>query len=93
MSASRVLAHIVGVAWAGLLTAILYYSSRLWTFQAPWGREGLFGVSELRPGGDIIRPLLRGTWASDFDIVIWGAGAIVLLSVLAAIIGRFSRAA
>ncbi|MEL6747391.1 MAG: hypothetical protein AAFO79_06235 [Pseudomonadota bacterium] len=83
ISPARAIGHLIGLVWVAALTLVLVYVSRFWIWQAPWDRQGLFGIRELSPAGDALRRSLRGTWGSEFDIVIWGAGAIVLLSLFA----------
>ncbi|MEM7267753.1 MAG: hypothetical protein AAF401_00720 [Pseudomonadota bacterium] len=71
--------RIIGVLVAILLAVIALYVSRFWVFDL-WGRDGLFGVEYLRPGGDILRRELRGTEAAPYDLLIWVIGGFLLLT-------------
>ena len=75
------MARIIGLILAILLAAIFLYISRFWVFDL-WGREGLFGIEYLRPGGDLLRRELRGTFFAPYDLLVWVAGGFVILSVL-----------
>ncbi len=75
------MARITGLILAILLAVFFLYISRFWIFGF-WGREGLFGIEYLRPGGDILRRELRGTFFAPYDLLIWVAGGFVILSVL-----------
>ena len=81
------MARVIGLILAILLAAIFLYISRFWVFDL-WGREGLFGIEYLRPGGDILRRELRGTPLATYDLLVWVAGGFVILSVLDAIWSR-----
>ena len=74
--------HIVALVFFVGVTLALVYLSRFWIWAAPWANDGLFGFKDLSPYGDVLRRWLSGTWFRDFDIIIWGLGAIVLLSLL-----------
>ena len=89
MSVGRMIAHVVGLVWVAALVAVILYASRFWVW-AFWTRDGLFGQTWLSPGGDLLRQQLRGLGIANYDIAVWGGGAIVLLSVLAWVIGRIS---
>ena len=71
-----------GIFIAIVLTLVLLYASRFWIWTAPWSNDGLFGLKLFSPYGDVVRWWLRGTPFSELAIVIWGSGAIILLSVL-----------
>ena len=75
------MARALGLILAILLAAIFLYISRFWIFDL-WGREGLFGVEYLRPGGDLLRRELRGTFLAPYDLLVWVGGGFVILSVL-----------
>lgn len=74
--------RFVGLFAAIALTLILLYLSRFWIWVAPWGPEGLLGIKQISPWGDNVRWWLRGTGLDEFAIVIWGCGAIIVLSVI-----------
>lgn len=73
---------LAGFTVSAVLTVIILYLSRFWIWKAPWGNEGLFGQNLFSPNGNAINGWLGGTWIQDFDILIWGAGALVALSLL-----------
>ncbi len=75
------MSRIIGLMLAILLAVIFLYISRFWIFDL-WGREGLFGVEYLRPGGDILRRELRGTPLAPYDLLVWVAGGFAVLSML-----------
>lgn len=70
--------RILGLALAAMVGAILLYLSPFWPFEL-WDNEGLFGIRDLRPGGDLLSRWLRGTLVAPFDILIWVV--IVFLSL------------
>ncbi len=74
--------HVIALAFIVGVTLAIIYVSRFWIWTAPWTNDGLFGFKDLSPYGDVLRRWLSGTWFRDFDIVIWGLAAIVLLCVL-----------
>ena len=78
----RFLHRGIGLLSVIALTLILLYLSRFWIWVAPWGPEGLFGLKQISPWGDNIRWWLRGTGLGEFAIVIWGCGAVIVLSML-----------
>ena len=90
MSARRILSHVFGLGCVTAIVVALVYISRFWIWRAPWGREGLFEQAWLAPAGDIVRRQLRGTPFADNDILIWGGGSILVLTLLAAIASRLS---
>ena len=75
------MARIFGLILAILLAIVFLYISRFWIFDF-WGREGLFGVEYLRPGGDLLRRELRGTFFAPYDLLVWVAGGFIILSML-----------
>ena len=91
MITSRSLRHVLGLASAVALTLVLLYLSRFWIWTAPWSRDGLFGVKLFSPYGNLVQRWLSGTWFSELSIVVWGCGAIYLLSVLHWIAAKASR--
>ena len=73
--------RLIGLVLAIVLAVVFLYISRFWIFDL-WGREGLFGIEYLRPGGDLLRRELRGTFFAPYDLLVWVAGGFVILSVL-----------
>lgn len=73
--------RVIGLILAIFLTVIFLYISRFWVFDL-WGREGLFGIEYLRPGGDILRRELGRTFLAPYDLLVWVGGGFVILSVL-----------
>lgn len=75
------MSRVIGLILAILLAVIFLYISRFWIFDL-WGREGLFGIEYLRPGGDILRRELRGTFFAPYDLLVWVAGGFFVLTML-----------
>lgn len=75
---------------AAVTTAILYYVSRFWSFRL-WGRDGLFGIEELRPQGGLVGRWLRGTDFAPFELLIWAVGAFLLLTALQKLFDLFNK--
>lgn len=71
--------HIGKLAIVLLIGAALIYVSRFWAFSL-WGRDGLFGVSELRPQGNLMAQWLRGTDFRPFDLIIWVVAGFLILT-------------
>ncbi|MEM7191157.1 MAG: hypothetical protein AAF439_16210 [Pseudomonadota bacterium] len=71
--------RILGLILAAVIGLILWYLSPFWPFDW-WGREGLFGLQDLRPGGDLLSRWLRGTMFAPFDVLIWIVGAFLVLT-------------
>lgn len=69
---------------------ILLYLSRFWIFEW-WGRDGLFGVRELRPQGGLLARWLRGTPLAPFELLIWICSAFVLLTWLERLLAKFNK--
>ncbi len=80
--------RLLGLCAAALVGAVLLYLSPFWIFVL-WGREGLFGVSELRPGGDLLSRWLRGTALAPFDVLIWVVCVFLTLTWSERVIGLF----
>ena len=81
----------VGPLFALGLTLVLLYLSRFWIWVGPWSSDGLFGLKLVSPYGSMVNFWLRGTWWQTFDIVIWGCGAFILLTVIQRVVGLLSR--
>lgn len=82
MAVVRRVLHIIALVFTVGISVALIYLSRFWIWTAPWSNDGLLGIKDVSPYGDVLRRWLSGTWFRDFDIVIWGLAAIVLLSLL-----------
>ena len=74
--------RLIGLAAVLALTFVLINTSRFWIWKGPWANDGLFGLKILSPFGSTVQFWLRGTTVSTFDIVIWGCGAIIALSII-----------
>lgn len=72
----------IGLISAVILTLLLLHVSRFWVWVGPWSNDGLFGLGILSPYGNMVNFWLAGSWLQDFDILIWGCGAFLLLSAL-----------
>ncbi len=72
------------ITWM-LITIIVmipvFYLSRFWVFDF-WGRDGLFGIKEIRPQGGLLDRWLRGTPFAPFELLIWLAGVFCILTWL-----------
>ncbi|MEL7166481.1 MAG: hypothetical protein AAGL96_13510 [Pseudomonadota bacterium] len=75
------MSRVVWTLIAALSVAVLFYVSRFWTFRL-WPRDGLFGIDALRPQGKLTGQWLRGTDFAPFELLIWGIGAFIALSIL-----------
>ena len=75
------MSRIIGLILAILLAVIFLYISRFWIFDL-WGREGLFGIEYLRPGGDLLRRELSGTFFAPYDLLVWAAAGFFVLTML-----------
>ncbi len=64
---------------------IALYLSRFW-FLDLWSRQGLFGYSDLRPGGGLLDRWLRGTEFRPFELIIWIVSVFLLLTWLQKIV-------
>lgn len=73
------------------LTLVLLYLSRFWIWIGPWSTDGLFGLKIVSPYGNMINFWLRGTSWQTFDILIWGCGAFVLLTLLQRLASLLSK--
>ena len=73
--------RVLGVSVAVCLLTIFAYVSRFWVFEW-WGREGLFGVEELRRGGDLWRRWMNDLGLGPFDILFWAVGVFVVLTIV-----------
>lgn len=71
--------HVVLLFLTFVVGVVLLYLSRFW-FLDLWPRAGLFGIEELRPGGDLIRRWLRGTPFAPFELILWAVGVFVVLT-------------
>lgn len=81
------------VIWLAVTVAaavVLVYLSRFWVFDL-WGRQGLFGVQELRPQGDLLSLWLRGTGAAPFELLIWAISAFLVLTGLEKLYGLLTK--
>lgn len=83
--------RVVGLGAVIALTLVLLFTSRFWVWTAPWGGDGLFGLKLVPPFGNTVQFWLRGTIFSDFSVIIWGCGAIVVLSILHWLASRLIR--
>ncbi len=75
------MSRVTGIVVAFLLVVVLLYISRFWVFDL-WTREGLFSIEYLRPGGDILRRELRGTFFAPYDLLVWVAGGFFVLTIM-----------
>ena len=91
MMTSQTFRHVLGLVSVVALTLVLLYLSRFWIWTAPWSGDGLFGAKLFSPYGNLVQRWLGGTWFSELSIVVWGCGAIYLLSVLHWLSGKISR--
>lgn len=82
--------RIISLFSVVLLAFVFLYILRFWVFDL-WGREGLFGVEYLRPGGDILRRKLRGTFLAPYDLLVWVCGGFLVLTLLEKLWGKLAN--
>ena len=82
--------RIIGLMIAALAGIVLLYLSPFWPFDL-WGREGLFGIEALRPGGDLLSRWLRGTMLAPFDVLIWVVAVFLSLTWMQQGLDRFFK--
>lgn len=73
-----------------LVALTLFYISRFWTLNL-WSRDGLFGLSELRPQGGLLAQWLRGTPFAPFELLIWAIAVFISLTWLQRLFDAFKR--
>lgn len=73
--------RVIWTVIAAFAGVAMLYISRFWSFRL-WGREGLFGIEELRPQGGLLARWLRGTEFAEFELVIWVVMLFLVLTVL-----------
>lgn len=73
--------RILWLSVTALTALVFFYLSRFWTLRL-WDRDGLFGLSELRPQGNLVALWLRGTDFAPFALLIWAVGVFILLTWL-----------
>ncbi|MGI9521330.1 MAG: hypothetical protein ACR2PG_06745 [Hyphomicrobiaceae bacterium] len=83
--------HGIGLVSVALLSLGLFYASRFWIWKAPWGNDGLLGLQLFSPYGSVVRWWTQGTVLSEFNIILWGCGSIILLSLVQWLASRFSK--
>ncbi len=79
--------RIALTAMAAALTLVIFYVSRFWDFRW-WDRPGLFGLEALPPQGGLVGRWLRGTDFAAFELLIWGAGVVLVLSAVQWLVDR-----
>ena len=82
--------RIVWMALTIIVAIVLLYLSRFWVFDL-WGREGLFGVKELRPQGGLLSGWLRPIGLAPFELIIWVVGVFLVLTGLENLYGRLRK--
>ncbi len=82
--------RIIWMSITAIAALVLFYLSRFWIFSF-WSREGLFGVSELRPQGGLLARWLRGTDFAPFELLIWVVGFFVILTWLEKAYGKINQ--
>ncbi len=87
-SFGKALHHVIGLIAALALTLIILYASRFWTWKGPWADDGLFGLKLFSPWGSVVQWWLNGTPFSEFNIIIWGCGSIIALSLIQWLVSR-----
>ncbi len=81
----------IGLSAVIVLSLGLFYASRFWIWKAPWENDGLLGLHLFSPHGSVVRWWTEGTVLSEFNIVLWGCGSIVLLSIIQWLTSRVSK--
>ena len=82
--------RIFALVLVAVTALILLYLSRFWIFEW-WGRDGLFGISDLRPQGGLLGQWLRGTPLAPFELLIWVCGSFYALTWLERLLTRFNK--
>ena len=72
------------------VATLMLYLSRFW-FLDLWPRAGLFGISDLRPGGGLLDRWLRGTQFRPFELLIWSCGVFLVLTWLQWLVDTLSK--
>jgi hypothetical protein len=88
---NRILRYVIGIVCAAGLTFVLLHFSRFWLWVGPWGSDGLLGFKVFLPYGNMVNWWLRGTWLQDFDFIVWGCGAFLLLTAADWLLKRLPR--
>ncbi|MCY4301853.1 MAG: hypothetical protein OXC68_09005 [Aestuariivita sp.] len=73
-----------------IVTILLLYISRFWPIEL-WGRRSFLGELGFRPGGGLLRHVLRGTPLAQFELIIWAVGGFLVLSLVEKIVSRIWR--
>ncbi len=73
-----------------IVAVILLYLSRFWIFDL-WGRQGLFGIQDIRPQRGLLARWLRGTQFAPFELIIWVVSFFLILTGLEKLYGRFGK--
>lgn len=81
--------RLIGLLVFAALTTVLAYLSRFWIFDF-WSRDGLAGISALRPGGDLWRRWMNDLGFGPYDILLWVVGVFVALTLIQKIWDRFT---
>ena len=82
--------RIFALVLVAVTALILLYLSRFWIFEW-WGREGLFGISDLRPQGGLLGRWLSGTPFAPFELLIWVCGSFYAFTWLERLLTRFNK--
>ena len=85
------MSRAIGVVLAVLLFALAWYASPWWPFRL-WDNPGLLGMASLRPGGDVVAFLTRGTPLAPYDLMIWGTGCFLVLTLFQKVWNRITGA-
>lgn len=73
--------RVIWLFVVALVGLIAVYLSRFWVWSL-WGRDGLFGLPDLRPGGALLQRWLRGTDFAPFELLIWAVAGFLVLTLL-----------
>lgn len=82
------------VFWLALTIIVMvpmFYLSRFWVFKF-WGRDGLFGIKDIRPQGGLLEVWLRGTPLAPFELLIWLGAVFLILTWLEKAYGVLTKA-
>lgn len=79
--------RLISLAVVAVIGAVLFYLSRFW-YLSLWSRDGLLGLSELRPQGGLLAQWLRGTDFAPFELLIWAVGCFLVLTVVQKLFDR-----
>ncbi|ETX13216.1 hypothetical protein OCH239_12905 [Roseivivax halodurans JCM 10272] len=80
--------RLVALSLAILGGVAVAFASRFWVL--PLWSGGLFGIDALPAEGGLVRRWLQGTPFAPFELIVWLAGGVLLLSATEALTAWFA---